>query len=251
MLGGGVAGLSVARHARVPASSCADQRLATLGLPKRYGAKNPFGFMELQDVQELANFFERRVSAYQVGVGRRGRPSTKSSDLTGSGLTADDRGQHSVHTGDAVRWGMHGSATIDVEIGCTFEFDSPRPTHAIVMVEPHFSEAGRVVERRFELDPPSPTSVYHDHFGNTCRRVDLAAGKVAADVRCAGHGRRRARPGGVGRRRGRRRGAPRRGADVRPAEPVLRVGRARRRGLPAVRPTSSPAGRGSRRSATG
>jgi ribonucleoside-diphosphate reductase beta chain len=24
--------------------------------------------MELQDVQELANFFERRVSAYQTGV---------------------------------------------------------------------------------------------------------------------------------------------------------------------------------------
>ena len=33
-----------------------------------YGATNPFSFMELQDVQELANFFERRVSAYQVGV---------------------------------------------------------------------------------------------------------------------------------------------------------------------------------------
>jgi ribonucleoside-diphosphate reductase beta chain len=30
--------------------------------------KNPFGFMELQDTQELTNFFERRVSAYQVGV---------------------------------------------------------------------------------------------------------------------------------------------------------------------------------------
>jgi ribonucleoside-diphosphate reductase beta chain len=29
---------------------------------------NPFAFMELQDVQELSNFFERRVSAYQVGV---------------------------------------------------------------------------------------------------------------------------------------------------------------------------------------
>ena len=27
-----------------------------------------FAFMELQDVQELSNFFERRVSAYQVGV---------------------------------------------------------------------------------------------------------------------------------------------------------------------------------------
>ena len=74
---------------------------------------------------------------------------------------------------------MHGKLpTIDVEIGCTFEFESTRPTHAVVMVEPHFSEAGRIVERRFELDPPSETVVYHDHFGNSCRRVDLAAGKV-------------------------------------------------------------------------
>ncbi|MGH3876844.1 MAG: hypothetical protein ACRDSK_07370 [Actinophytocola sp.] len=28
----------------------------------------PFAFMELQDVQELFNFFERWVSAYQVAV---------------------------------------------------------------------------------------------------------------------------------------------------------------------------------------
>ena len=68
--------------------------------------------------------------------------------------------------------------TIEVEIGCTFEFDSPRATHAIVMVEPHFSEAANVVETRFELDPTNASSVYHDHFGNTCRRIDLAAGKV-------------------------------------------------------------------------
>lgn len=46
----------------------ADQRLARLGLPIRYGTANPFAFMELQDVQELSNFFERRVSAYQIGV---------------------------------------------------------------------------------------------------------------------------------------------------------------------------------------
>jgi ribonucleoside-diphosphate reductase beta chain len=46
----------------------ADQRLARLGLPARFGSANPFPFMALQDVQELANFFERRVSAYQVGV---------------------------------------------------------------------------------------------------------------------------------------------------------------------------------------
>ncbi|MCX4746838.1 ribonucleotide-diphosphate reductase subunit beta [Kitasatospora sp. NBC_01287] len=46
----------------------ADQRLARLGMPIRYGSSNPFGFMELQNVQELTNFFERRVSAYQVAV---------------------------------------------------------------------------------------------------------------------------------------------------------------------------------------
>lgn len=46
----------------------ADQRLKALGIHPMFEAKNPLGFMELQDVQELANFFERRVSAYQTGV---------------------------------------------------------------------------------------------------------------------------------------------------------------------------------------
>ncbi len=67
LLGGGIAGLSVV-DVRKYLEFCADQRLATLGLPKLYGVKNPLSFMELQDVQELTNFFERRASAYQVGV---------------------------------------------------------------------------------------------------------------------------------------------------------------------------------------
>lgn len=46
----------------------ADQRLLQLDLPKQFGAKNPFSFMDLQDVEGLTNFFERTVSAYQVGV---------------------------------------------------------------------------------------------------------------------------------------------------------------------------------------
>jgi ribonucleoside-diphosphate reductase beta chain len=46
----------------------ADQRLERLGIPAQFNRKNPFGFMELQDTQELTNFFERRVAAYQVGV---------------------------------------------------------------------------------------------------------------------------------------------------------------------------------------
>lgn len=67
LLGGGVPGLSV-RDMRQYLEYVADQRLQNLSLKPRFGAKNPFGFMELQDVQELSNFFERRVSAYQVGV---------------------------------------------------------------------------------------------------------------------------------------------------------------------------------------
>ncbi|HEV2622444.1 MAG TPA: ribonucleotide-diphosphate reductase subunit beta [Frateuria sp.] len=67
VLSGGVAGLSV-KDMRQYLEYCADQRLAQLEMPKKYGATNPFDFMDLQDVQELTNFFERRVSAYQVGV---------------------------------------------------------------------------------------------------------------------------------------------------------------------------------------
>jgi ribonucleoside-diphosphate reductase beta chain len=45
-----------------------DRRLEALGIAPVFHSRNPFGFMELQDVQELTNFFERRVSAYQVAV---------------------------------------------------------------------------------------------------------------------------------------------------------------------------------------
>jgi ribonucleoside-diphosphate reductase beta chain len=67
VLSGGVVGLT-RREMRQYLEYVADQRLRALRLPPRYQARNPFAFMELQDVQELTNFFERRVSAYQVGV---------------------------------------------------------------------------------------------------------------------------------------------------------------------------------------
>lgn len=67
MLSEGVPGLSVS-DTRQYLEFVADQRLRRLGLPRAFGATNPFSFMELQDVQELANFFERTVSAYQLGV---------------------------------------------------------------------------------------------------------------------------------------------------------------------------------------
>lgn len=63
----GLAGMS-AKDMRQYLEFVADQRLESLNIAPRYNVKNPFSFMELQDMQELANFFERRVSAYQMGV---------------------------------------------------------------------------------------------------------------------------------------------------------------------------------------
>jgi ribonucleoside-diphosphate reductase beta chain len=67
LLGQGVAGLSLS-DMRGYLEHVADRRLAQLGLGPMFGSPNPLAFMDLQDVQELSNFFERRVSAYQVGV---------------------------------------------------------------------------------------------------------------------------------------------------------------------------------------
>lgn len=67
ILTNGIAGLS-AKDMKTYLQFIADQRLSTLGIEKQYNVKNPFPFMELQDSQELTNFFERRVAAYQVGV---------------------------------------------------------------------------------------------------------------------------------------------------------------------------------------
>ena len=67
VLSGGVAGIS-GRDMRQYLQYCADNHFARLGMQRRYNVRNPLPFMELQDVQELTNFFERRVSSYQVGV---------------------------------------------------------------------------------------------------------------------------------------------------------------------------------------
>jgi ribonucleoside-diphosphate reductase beta chain len=67
VLGEGVQGMSLA-DTKEYLQFVADQRLALLGYAPEFGSKNPFSFMELQDVQGLSNFFERTVSDYQMGV---------------------------------------------------------------------------------------------------------------------------------------------------------------------------------------
>ena len=63
----GVGGLSL-KDMKSYLQYIADIRLARLNISPPFKAKNPFDFMTLQDTQELTNFFERRVAAYQKGV---------------------------------------------------------------------------------------------------------------------------------------------------------------------------------------
>jgi len=67
LLSEGVTGMSLT-DTRQYLEFVADQRMAMLGFAPLYGASNPFAFMELQDVQQLSNFFERTVSSYQTGI---------------------------------------------------------------------------------------------------------------------------------------------------------------------------------------
>ncbi len=67
ILAHGFAGLSE-KDMRTYLQYIGDLRLERLGIMPMHNKKNPFDFMDLQDTQELTNFFERRVSAYQIGV---------------------------------------------------------------------------------------------------------------------------------------------------------------------------------------
>nr|WP_241842419.1 ribonucleotide-diphosphate reductase subunit beta [Pseudofrankia sp. BMG5.36] len=67
LLAGGIAGMT-AQDMRRYLEHVADRRLGQLGFAPMFGSANPFSFLDLQDVQELSNFFERRVSSYQVAV---------------------------------------------------------------------------------------------------------------------------------------------------------------------------------------
>ena len=67
LLGGGIAGMSLT-DTREYLEYVADLRLTQLGIDPIHGARNPFHFMALQDVQSLPNFFERTVTEYQSGI---------------------------------------------------------------------------------------------------------------------------------------------------------------------------------------
>ena len=84
---------------------------------------------------------------------------------------------------DADRRGDHASLPPVLGIGCRFEFDADTPTHAVVIVEPHESERGRVLDERFTASGVAISTTYSDGFGNRCRRMTLPAGRSAFTYR--------------------------------------------------------------------
>ncbi|WRT69359.1 uncharacterized protein IL334_006343 [Kwoniella shivajii] len=74
----------------------ADRLIVDLGYSKIFHAKNPFDWMELISLQGKANFFESRVSSYQLAnVSRSGTPSIPHKD------GANERSSRRVFTTDA------------------------------------------------------------------------------------------------------------------------------------------------------
>ena len=67
ILSQGMAGMSL-RDMKTYLQYITDLRLERIGIAPQFKVKNPFPFMDLQDTQELTNFFERRVSGYQTGI---------------------------------------------------------------------------------------------------------------------------------------------------------------------------------------
>jgi ribonucleotide reductase beta subunit family protein with ferritin-like domain len=61
---------------------CADRLIYALGYDKKYGAKNPFDWMELISLQGKTNFFEKRVAEYQKsGVALSSKHATHNDNI--------------------------------------------------------------------------------------------------------------------------------------------------------------------------
>jgi len=76
----------------------ADRLVVALGYDKIYHSSNPFDWMELISLQGKANFFESRVSSYQMAnVSRSATPLRSRSDS----FSEDGKAQRRVFRTDA------------------------------------------------------------------------------------------------------------------------------------------------------
>lgn len=66
---------------------------------------------------------------------------------------------------------------MQVRVGCEFVQRVEYPTHAVLQVEPRLDGDFRLVDERWDNDPPVPSLRYVDGFGNLCRRMTLPTGE--------------------------------------------------------------------------
>jgi transglutaminase-like putative cysteine protease len=64
-----------------------------------------------------------------------------------------------------------------VRVGCSFVHTATIPTHAVLQVEPRRDVGARVVEDRWDNDPPAVGTTYVDLYGNLCRRLTIPDGR--------------------------------------------------------------------------
>ena len=67
---------------------------------------------------------------------------------------------------------------MQIDIGCTFAFELPARTHAILMVEPHSSEIDRILHSRTCTSPGITPIRFVDGYGNRCQRFTMGPGRA-------------------------------------------------------------------------
>lgn len=69
-------------------------------------------------------------------------------------------------------------ATVDIHVGCRFDYDAQLAVPAICLVRPGGYDGVRLVSERWTTTPPVSYHDYVDGYGNVCRRLTLPPGPV-------------------------------------------------------------------------
>ncbi len=64
-----------------------------------------------------------------------------------------------------------------LHVGCEFHYESPAPTPAVVLVQPHPDPAHRILEEGWETEPAIERHGYLDLYRNRCERLILPTGR--------------------------------------------------------------------------
>jgi len=62
-------------------------------------------------------------------------------------------------------------------VGCEFVYEADVPTACVVLVEPRRDQKPEVLSEEWGTSPPVGSKVYHDVYGNQCRRLTIPAGR--------------------------------------------------------------------------